>query len=92
MRIVSWNVHGCLGTDGKFRPERTVEALASLRPDVALLQEVGDNRGVHPPIDQANTIAAALRLFCVVGVTMPKGPYGYGNCTLSRWPFADSST
>ena len=53
VRVVSWNVHGCVGTDGRFLPERTAEALAALAPDVALLQEVGDNRGVHPPIDQA---------------------------------------
>ncbi len=92
LRIVSWNVHGCVGTDGKFAPERTAEALAALAPDVALLQEVGDNRGVHPPIDQATTLATALGLYCAIGITMPREPFGYGNCTLSRWPILDSST
>ncbi len=92
LRIVTWNVHGCVGTDGRFAPERTAEALAALRPDVALLQEVGDNRGVHPPIDQATTLATALGLYCAVGITMPREPYGYGNCTLSRWPVLDSAT
>jgi len=92
VRVVSWNVHGCVGTDGKFTPERTAEALAALAPDVALLQEVGDNRGIHPPIDQATTLAAALGLHCAIGITMPREPYGYGNCTLSRWPILDSST
>jgi endonuclease/exonuclease/phosphatase family metal-dependent hydrolase len=91
-RVVSWNVHGCVGTDGKFTPERTAEALAVLEPDVALLQEVGDNRGIHPPIDQATTIATALGLQCAIGITMPREPYGYGNCTLSRWPIVDSET
>lgn len=92
VRVVSWNVHGCVGTDGRFSPERTARALAALAPDVALLQEVGDNRGVHPPIDQATTLAAALGLHCAIGITMPREPYGYGNCTLSRWPIVDSST
>jgi endonuclease/exonuclease/phosphatase family metal-dependent hydrolase len=92
LRIVSWNVHGCVGTDGAFAPERTAEALAALAPDVAMLQEVGDNRGVHPPIDQATTLATALGLYCAVGITMPREPYGYGNCTLSRWPVLDAST
>lgn len=91
-RVVSWNVHGCVGTDGKFAPERTADALRALAPDVALLQEVGDNRGVHPPIDQATTLAMALGLSCAVGITMPREPFGYGNCTLSRWPILDSST
>src|SRR5437867_3583630 len=92
LRIVSWNVHGCVGTDGKFTPQRTAEALARMGPDIALLQEVGDNRGIHPPIDQATTLANELRLFCAVGITMPREPYGYGNCTLSRWPVLDSAT
>jgi endonuclease/exonuclease/phosphatase family metal-dependent hydrolase len=92
LRVVSWNVHGCVGSDGRFTPERTAEALAALAPDVALLQEVGDNRGIHPPIDQATTLARALGLNCAIGITMPREPYGYGNCTLSRWPILDSST
>lgn len=92
LRMVSWNVHGCVGTDGKFTPLRTADALAALAPDIALLQEVGDNRGVHPPIDQATTLAHALGLHCAIGITMPKEPFGYGNCTLSRWPILDSST
>ena len=57
-----------------------------------MLQEVGDNRGVHPPIDQATTLANALGLYCAIGITMPREPYGYGNCTLSRWPILDSAT
>jgi endonuclease/exonuclease/phosphatase family metal-dependent hydrolase len=92
LRVVSWNVHGCVGTDGKFTPARVAAALAQLRPDVALLQEVGDNQGKHPPIDQATALAGALGLHCAVGITMPREPFGYGNCTLSRWPVLDSAT
>jgi endonuclease/exonuclease/phosphatase family metal-dependent hydrolase len=92
VRVVSWNVHGCVGTDGHFSPRRIADALAGLYPDVALLQEVGDNRGIHPPIDQARTVATQLRMHCAVGITMPREPYGYGNCTLSRWPVLDSTT
>src|SRR5262245_40523123 len=92
LRVVSWNVHGCVGIDGKFSPERIAEGLATLAPDVALLQEVGDSRGRHPPIDQAAHVAGALGLNCAVGITMPREPYGYGNCSLSRWPIVDSHT
>ena len=92
LRVVSWNVHGCVGTDGKFTPERTADVLRALAPDVAMLQEVGDNRGIHPPIDQAMTLATSLGLHCAIGITMPREPYGYGNCTLSRWPILDSET
>jgi endonuclease/exonuclease/phosphatase family metal-dependent hydrolase len=90
VRLVSWNVHGCVGSDRRFDPGRTAGVLRALAPDVVLLQEVGDNRGVHPPVDQAQSLAAALGLGCALGITMPKEPYGYGNATLSRFPVLDS--
>jgi endonuclease/exonuclease/phosphatase family metal-dependent hydrolase len=92
LRLVSWNVHGCVGTDRRFDPVRTAAVLGELQPDVVLLQEVGDNRGIHPPIDQAESLAGALGFTCALGITMPKGPYGYGNATLSRFPMLDSET
>jgi endonuclease/exonuclease/phosphatase family metal-dependent hydrolase len=92
LRVVTWNVHGCVGADRRFDPGRVAVALDALAPDVALLQEVGDSRGVHPPIDQATAIANALGLTCAVGITMPREPFGYGNATLSRYPVLDSET
>src|SRR5438477_18067 len=90
LRLVSWNVHGCVGSDRRFDPGRTAEVLRELHADVALLQEVGDHRGVHPPVDQAQSLAASLGLGCALGITLPHGPYGYGNATLSRFPVLDS--
>jgi endonuclease/exonuclease/phosphatase family metal-dependent hydrolase len=90
LRLVSWNVHGCVGTDRRFDPERTAAVLGSLRPDVALLQEVGDSRGIHPPVDQAQSLASALGLTCALGITLPGDPHGYGNATLTRLPVLDS--
>jgi endonuclease/exonuclease/phosphatase family metal-dependent hydrolase len=92
VRVVSWNIHGCVGTDRRFDPHRTGRALEQLQPDVALLQEVGDNCGRHPPIDQAITLANHLGLTCTVGVTMRADPYTYGNATLSRFPVLDSES
>jgi endonuclease/exonuclease/phosphatase family metal-dependent hydrolase len=91
MRLVSWNVHGCVGTDRRFDPDRIARALGELDADLLLLQEVGDNRGVHPPVDQATTLANALGLVCTVGITMARGPHGYGNATLTRYPIVDSA-
>jgi endonuclease/exonuclease/phosphatase family metal-dependent hydrolase len=92
VRVVSWNVHGCVGTDGKWDPERVAAVLRALDPDVAMLQEVGDNRGIHPPIDQATTLADALSMFCAVGITMPREPFGYGLCTLARHALLETHT
>jgi len=82
-RVVCWNVHGCVGSDRRFDPERIARTLLRLAPDVALLQEVGDARGRHPPIDQARALADALGMEVTLGVTIPRG-HGYGNVTLTR--------
>jgi len=91
LRLVSWNVHGCVGLDRRFAPARTADALLSLAPDVALLQEVGDAHGQHPPIDQAESLSRALGFGCTLGITLPRG-FGYGNATLSRLAVLDTET
>src|SRR6478672_3088814 len=92
LRVVTWNVHGCVGIDRVFDPHRTAAALGTLQPDVALLQEVGDNTGVHPPIDQASHLANELGLTCAVGITLRASEHGYGNATLTRLPVLDSES
>ena len=92
LRLVSWNVHGCVGTDRRFEPHRTADLLGALRPDIALLQEVGDNKGIHPPVDQAATLANHLGLTCAVGITLKHSHHGYGNATLTRFPVLDSES
>lgn len=92
LRVVSWNVHGCVGVDRRFAPERVAAVLVALAPDIALLQEVGDNRGHQPPVDQAATLARALGFICAVGITMRPSLHGYGNATLSRFAVLDSES
>jgi len=40
VKVATWNVHGCVGADGRFDPERTLEVLRSLDADVIALQEL----------------------------------------------------
>lgn len=39
-RVASWNVHKCVGADGRFDPHRTAHVVAELRADLVALQEV----------------------------------------------------
>ena len=92
LRVVSWNLHGCVGGDRRFDPRRTADALGALAPDLELLQEVGDNRGIHPPVDQADTLARTLGLSCAIGLTLRSSRHGYGNVTLTRLPVLDTES
>lgn len=92
LRVVTWNVHGCVGSDGRFAPDRTARVLVELRPDLVLLQEVGDAWGAHPPLDQAQLLANALEMDSALGVTLPGEPHGYGNVTLTHLPVVETAT
>ena len=39
--LFCWNIHSCVGRDGKCEPDRVRHALASVDFDVYCLQEVG---------------------------------------------------
>lgn len=40
LRVLTWNIHGCVGRDRRHDPERIATRLRLLSPDVAALQEV----------------------------------------------------
>lgn len=81
--VASYNVHGWVGTDRRFDPERIGRVLAEIGPDLAALQEVRDRPGAPDPLDR---IASDLRAEAVRGVTLQLGPGTQGNALLSRLP------
>lgn len=85
MRIATYNVHGCVGTDDRFDVARTGDAVAALEADVVLLQEVGDWRKRRPPLNQAEALAGACRMQFAVGYTIASAPWGYGNVVLTSY-------
>ncbi len=40
IRALTWNIHGFLGQDGRFDPERVHRIIRDLNPDIAAIQEV----------------------------------------------------
>ena len=56
-RILTYNVHRCLGIDGRLSPARIAEVIGSCEPDVVALQEVDVNRLRTGGIDQGQAIA-----------------------------------
>lgn len=62
LRIVSYNVHSCVGTDGRLCPRRIADLIAELEPDVVALQELDVRRNRTGGIDQAQEIAELLSM------------------------------
>jgi endonuclease/exonuclease/phosphatase family metal-dependent hydrolase len=90
VRIASYNIHGCVGADGKRDPARIGAVLAELRADVIALQEV-DSRGESAASDsQWQSLAARVGLRAVPGPTLVEQAGEYGNAVLTRAPVLES--
>ena len=82
IRVVSYNVHGCIGTDGVFAPRRIVDVLATLDADFIALQEVEDREYQGMTVSQF--FAEALSLHAAARTTHKRAGLDYGNLLLSR--------
>jgi phospholipase D1/2 len=87
LRVASYNVHACVGSDGKFAPERIADVLASLDADLVALQEVEDRLVDGRPVTEL--LADRLGMHAYPGPTLKRGAADYGNLLLAR-PAADA--
>ena len=91
LRLVTYNIHkGIGGRDRRYRPERIIETIAHVEPDVAFLQEVDEDvpRSRHDM--QAELLASELGFRHIAfqrNVTLKKG--WYGNAIVSRFPLSE---
>jgi endonuclease/exonuclease/phosphatase family metal-dependent hydrolase len=83
LTVVTWNVHGFVGADGRRDPERAAAVLAELDADVIALQEV--DAGAREA-DAFASLGPALGYQAIAGPTLTRGGVGYGNLLLCRQP------
>ena len=86
IRVLTWNIHGFLGQDGRFDPERVHRIVSDLRPDIAAVQEVvGPDRGV----DGYRLLRTAIPGAVSVEANVNRKIQGiYGQMLLSRFPIS----
>lgn len=60
LRLLTWNIHGCVGGDGRYDVDRVRRVVNTLAPDVAAFQEVDSRRprgaGPTPGVGQVYDI------------------------------------
>lgn len=84
----TYNIHGCVGTDGRYSPERIVAVLDEISADIVGLQEVDTRRPHWEGLHQFDYLCQATRLHAVAGPNVREARGEYGNALLSRWPIA----
>jgi len=86
LRVMTYNVHSCVGLDGKLSPRRIARVIARYEPDVVALQEVDVGRLRTELADQAQIIAACVNMEYHFHPAMKVEEELYGDCILSRLP------
>lgn len=86
LRVMTYNVHGCVGTDGRLSPGRIAQVVAEHTPHLLALQELDCRRGRSGFIHQAQEIASRLEMEFHFHPSMEVDDGSYGNAVLSRLP------
>jgi endonuclease/exonuclease/phosphatase family metal-dependent hydrolase len=84
LRVLTYNVHSCVGLDGRTSPERIARAIARHDPDVVALQELDVRRARTGHLDQAQAIADALEMTLTFHPTVSVADEQFGDAVLSR--------
>lgn len=82
LRVVTYNVHACIGGDGRFAPGRIAAVLQELDADFIGIQELEDRR--HGQEHVSRYLARELGMHACRGATLKRRDAHYGNLLLSR--------
>ena len=86
LTVATYNIHGAVGSDGSFAPERVAGVLEEIGADIVALQEVPLGGANMPDVlellQESTGLAAASARTCMISGR------AYGNAILSRYPIA----
>lgn len=85
-RILTYNVHRCVGTDRRLDVGRVAEVIASLQPDIVALQELDVGRARTGGVDQAHQIAQRLKMNFHFHPALRVEEEQYGDAILTAYP------
>jgi endonuclease/exonuclease/phosphatase family metal-dependent hydrolase len=85
-RILTYNVHRCVGTDRKLDVARVADVIAAQEPDIVALQELDVGRMRTGNVDQAHEIAQQLEMTFHFNAAMKVEEELYGDAILTCFP------
>jgi endonuclease/exonuclease/phosphatase family metal-dependent hydrolase len=89
VRIASYNVHRCIGGDGRCEPARVVDVIHELDCDLIALQEVDNSPGSTPTSMQLEYLVRSTGMSAAAGLRLVRHMGHYGNALLSRHAIVD---
>lgn len=86
LRLLTYNVHRCVGMDRRLDVERVAEVIAACNADVVCLQELDVGRARTRGVDQAHRLAELLRMRSHFHPAMAVEEELYGDAILTALP------
>ncbi len=86
LRLMTYNVHRCVGSDRRLDVERVAEVIAAEKPDVVALQELDVRRARTNGVDQAHRLAELLKMSFHFHPAMAVEEELYGDAILTALP------
>jgi endonuclease/exonuclease/phosphatase family metal-dependent hydrolase len=86
VRVVTYNIHKCVGVDRRYDPGRVAAVLREIDADIACLQEVGARRGTERHADQWGYLGEATGYRVILGSGVRHHRGRFGNALLTRFP------
>ena len=88
LRVMTYNVHACVGGDGQRSETRIARVIAETNADIAGLQELDLGRRRSAGVDQAGIIAEHLGWYAYFHPAIRQEDEQYGDAILSRFPLS----
>jgi endonuclease/exonuclease/phosphatase family metal-dependent hydrolase len=93
MRVATYNVHSCIGADGRHDPERVARVITELDADLVALQEFTYPASVALETRAPVVLTTLERYECALGPTRERARATvtecFGNALLTRYPLVD---
>lgn len=89
LRVATYNVHGCVGFDGRYDPDRVARVLLEMRSDIVGLQEIDNHRPPRRGLHQLELLRRATGLTAVPGLNISSKRGEYGNALLTALPVTE---
>lgn len=85
-RVLTYNVHSCIGTDRRLDVARVAEVIAASKADIIALQELDVGRARTNGVDQAEEIARQLQMTSHFYPALHVDEEKYGDAIMTPFP------
>jgi endonuclease/exonuclease/phosphatase family metal-dependent hydrolase len=85
IRVLSWNVHGCVDLSGRFDPQGVLDVILRLSPDIVALQELDSRRRLTGDFDTFDYLKTSLGWPGAEARTIRDSDGDYGHALMARW-------